>query len=176
MRRKRLPGWQALPLVLGLGTACLATAGELYRCERQGQIVFSDAPCGADAQPYQPPPATTVAPVGEGDLLEAAEARAQREQEANRRARQADAEWVEDQQARRLQEARIRKAVVEGRITEGMNGLQVRQVLGEPDSIERRLYKGIEEERWLYQRDGARQTVVLRDGRVVSARGRQDKN
>lgn len=49
---------------------------------------------------------------------------------------------------------------------EGMSTSDVREILGEPDKVERQTVDGVEQERWSYAK--VRRVLVARRGRVVS--------
>lgn len=145
-----------------------ALGASVYRCEQDGRVVFTDRPCSAGAQPL-PERSPSVLPGGAAADL--AKAHDERRRRANDARRKADAQWLQAHEARKAEEARLRQALVEGRVIQGMTAAQVRQAWGSPDRIERSAQPGVQE-RWIW-RSGKKVTrsVTFRDGRVASLRG-----
>lgn len=144
----------------------LPAAAEVYRCQRDGQTVFTDQPCGGEPLDLAVP--TIIAP--EDDSV--ARAYDERVRQGRERRDAADAEWLEQHAERRASEERIRHARVNGYVTAGMTPADVRQVLGAPD----RVRSGEGGERWTYGGNaGAGSTVVFREGVVIDVQERRGK-
>lgn len=140
---------------------------EVYRCQQNGQTVFTDRPCGEQA-PLALPPPTVVAPE-DADLARSFDERIRRGREQRDAA---DSRWLEQHEERRATEERIRSARVNGYVTAGMTPADVRQVLGPPD----RVRSGEGGERWTYDGNaGTASTVVFRDGVVADVQERRRK-
>lgn len=154
-----------------MSMALLARA-EMYRCEQDGRIVFTDHPCAAGAQPHEPSRATVVSPGKGSDLAREYDERLSRQTE-NRD--EADAEWLERHESEKADAARIRKALVENKVVGGMTPAQVRRVLGDPDDVARNVSGGKETERWTYRDGKARRTVNFKDGRVSQSSEKSSK-
>ena len=142
---------------------CLQASGaqaEVYRCEQDGLRVYSDRPCGADAEaiplaPIGRMPAQTASPL-EG----AYEARRARQQALRRRANQA---WLDAHQQRRAREAAVRQAQFEKRVIAGMSEDEVRRAIGSPDEVRRSGASRI----WLYTGRGRERRLRFEAGRLV---------
>lgn len=139
----------------------LPAAAEVYRCQRDGQTVFTDQPCGGEPLELSAP--TIIAPEDDG----LARAHDERVRHGRERRQAADAEWLEQHAERRAREERIRSARLARVAVEGMTAADVRQALGAPDQVT----AGDGGERWTYRLEGgSRQVVSFRDGQVSSVR------
>ncbi|MDB5968134.1 MAG: hypothetical protein JWQ90_584 [Hydrocarboniphaga sp.] len=160
-----------LGLIL-LGGSGPAGAG-VFRCEQPGGPIFTDIPCNAEAQPIEVGKPQPIQAVGGSDLAKRYDERRAREQ--GERAK-ADSQWVQQHDAARADEERLRRALVEGRVVAGMTAQQVRQVWGEPSDVQTQIDQNASRERWVYRRtrDGSHgvRTVNFKDGRVAGAGGK----
>ncbi len=148
-------------------------AAQVYRCEQDGVVRYSDKPCSAQARPVELPPAIVVPAGPQADLLGQAEQRKQ----ARRKARDAaDAEWVQAHEARKAEEERLRSGRVTRTVVEGMAPDDVRRIHGEPTVVSTsQTAKGVREI-WSYVLDGgARVHVTFTNGRVSGVRTREDQ-
>lgn len=137
-----------------------STAAPVYRCEIEGRVVYTDRPCGQGAAPRQLPALVTLPAAPPTELTME---RGRREAEAREAHDRESAAWLKAHEAGKVEEARMRAAVDEGRILKGMSADQVRRALGSPDEVER---SGPSEE-WIYGSGKARQTVAFENGKVV---------
>lgn len=166
---KRGGGWKGCLGLLVLLVAGAAPA-EVFRCERDGRVTFTDTPCAAGAQPLAIAAPSTIASSPGADLAGDYDERLSRE----RRARvDADTRWLERHAAARADEQRIRSALAENRVVAGMTTAQVRQVWGEPDDVQVQIDQNASRERWVYRGDRGsargRRTLSFEDGRVAGA-------
>lgn len=165
---RRFNGWVAGLLLL----AGSASSADIYRCEVDDVIVFSDRPCQAEATPYQPGLSLSVVTVAEdmGQTIERNQA------------------WLDAEAAR--QQAR-REALRERRAAEQAGAEQARQprpaaglggpfvVLPQsgppPHAIDRRLQRGQQPPRGPNQRPDQRSDQQREDEeeRFSALRGRQ---
>jgi hypothetical protein len=149
----------------------MARAAEVFRCEHDGKPTYTDTPCDADAQPISVAEPQTIQAGGGTDLAKVYDERLARE----RRERvQADTRWLQQHDAARADELRVRNALVEGRVVSGMTQQQVRQLWGEPSDVQLQIDQNTSRERWVYQaqRGGlGRRTVSFENGRVAGAGG-----
>jgi hypothetical protein len=149
---------------------CTAAAhAEIYRCEQDGQVTYTDRPCAAGAAPVPLAPINAIsAPPAPGaqDLARQYDRRTARETAARQKAR---AQAAEDYAAKKARQDAIRKALIEGRVIEGMTPEQVRTVLNEPTRIEG---AGGANERWIYVDGRSRRTISFRNGLVAADRTR----
>ncbi|MBI2383310.1 MAG: DUF4124 domain-containing protein [Gammaproteobacteria bacterium] len=152
-------------LLLSISTSASA---EVYRCESQGKVTYTDRPCAAGAPP-QALPAPTVVPRGQDERERAREydRRIERERQARDRA---DAEWAEAHRARKERDEALRHARIAGKVVKGMDAGDVRSAWGEPAEITREERDGVVWERWTYRDGGAVRTVQFRGGEVHSTR------
>ena len=58
----------SLALPLSLVLLPLAASADMYRCQKDGAILFSDKPCASDAQEYKPKPIQVVPATNAPDL------------------------------------------------------------------------------------------------------------
>lgn len=139
-------------------------AAELYRCEQEGQLLFTDQPCHADAEPLLVQGPNRIQPGRNAELLKQHDERLQRERSERD---QADARWLEAHEKAKEEEERMQRALADNRVIKGMTPAQVRQVWGEPTEIEH-TEKG---ERWIYKENRKRRTVSFVDERVSAVSG-----
>ncbi|MBX6420108.1 MAG: DUF4124 domain-containing protein [Nevskia sp.] len=138
---------------------------EIYRCEQNGQLTYTDRPCAHGAAPAQLPPINTVPaqPAPDASALARQYDRdTARETAARKKAR---AQAAEAYAVKKAQQEAVRQALIEGRVVKGMTPDQVRTVLNEPTRIEN---PGSARERWIYVNGRSRRTISFRDG-VVAA-------
>jgi hypothetical protein len=150
-----------------------AAPAQVYRCEQDGVVRYTDKPCEQGARPVELPPAIVVPAGPKADLLGDAE----RKRESQRKARdKADAAWVEAHEARKAEEERLRSGRVTRTVVEGMGPEDVRRIHGEPAVISRsRTAKG-PRETWSYALEGGKRLhVTFVDGRVSSVRTREEQ-
>lgn len=162
-------------LVLVAGLLPTLVSAEVYRCEREGRTVYTDVPCAAGARP-QVPSAPAAVVTGAGVPAEVAKQYDERMAREKKARDEADAQWLEAHESRKAEEARIRAALIEGRVIAGMTPAQVRQVLGGPDEISHEVAGGRNIERWEYRGKGRKRSVSFEDGRVTGASDRASKS
>ena len=116
---------------LGLGFTGGAEA-EVYRCEKDGKLQYSDRACVKGDAPVALPPLSTV----HREASERALAKQyDHEASAQRRAKaSADAEWKKSYSSRKKNEARVQEGRIKGEVVVGMSEQEVHALLGEPDS------------------------------------------
>ncbi|MFP5306421.1 MAG: DUF4124 domain-containing protein, partial [Gammaproteobacteria bacterium] len=137
----------AAAIAAGLVAATVAQA-EVYRCSDSGGVVrYTDKPCGTAAQPIDLPDPIVVPAGPTADLIGEAKER----KDTKRAARdEADAEWIEQHEARKAEEERLRNARVTATVVEGMTPADVRRIHGDPLVVsESRSAKGVRET-WSY--------------------------
>lgn len=151
---------RALLLACAAGLAGQAAADGVWRCPRDGVVLFQDRPC-AGGQAIAVPPPVIVRAV---PPLESAGTRATARVPAPLQAGApvADADTV-------------RAAVIRDRPVAGMSVARLRFALGQPQTV-----RLVESGRWRYeiwrwQRGGERITARIRDGRVLDARVERDR-
>lgn len=151
----------------------MAAQAQVYRCEQDGAVRYTDKPCSNKAKPIDLPDPIVVPAGPKADLLGEAE----RRREAQRKARdQADAEWVEAHEARKAEEDRLRTARITRTVVEGMSPGDVRRIHGEPAVVSKRESASGARETWSYVLDGDRRLhVTFSEGRVSSVRMRETK-
>lgn len=157
-------------LLIGCVPMFIATsiAAEVYRCEQNGQVTYTDRPCAAGAQPAQlAPPAAVVQPPrdGESKMAHDYDRDAERAQKARDRA---DAQWLKEHDQAKAKDERVRDALMHGEAAVGMTPDQVRRALGDPLRTTHTKTRYVSEERWIYETTDGRRTVTFRDGEVVS--------
>lgn len=139
-----------------------AVEAEVYRCDHNGQPVYTDRPCAAGAAPATLPSINGMSPQpAASDLARDYDERRATESKEHR---EADAAWLQEHEARKAREDLIRSAMVQGRIIKGMRPEQVQRVLHSPTRIEG---AGSESERWIYESGGEQRSIGFKDG-VVS--------
>jgi hypothetical protein len=155
------------PVALALGLILLppCAAAEVYRCQKDGGIVFSDKPCEADAQTYQPKQSIVVVPRDKTpDLAKQYDQRSAKETQERDKANDA---WNKDYQVHKKKEASFRDAGIKRKAVEGMSQQQVRDLLGDPQITSRNENLGVVREGWTYKnRDGSRSVVYFKNGLV----------
>jgi hypothetical protein len=168
--RRHGAGWAA-----GLCALLFSAAGDaaVYRCERDGAVIYADKPCAAGAQPAELP-AAMVVPAGPApDLLKLAEERDARARAARDKA---DAEWLEAHEAEKAEAEQIRAGRIADEVVEGMSATDVRRLRGEPAVISNATGKSGRRETWSYVLDnGSRLHVTFSNGKVSAVRTKQEK-
>lgn len=146
---------------------------EVYRCERDGVVRYTDKPCEPAAKPIELRDPIVVPAGPSADLSGAAEQR----REAQRSERdKADAAWVESYAARKEAEDAVRAGRVTATVVEGMSPADVRRIHGEPTVMSRNRGGKADRETWSYSLDdGRRLHVTFTDGHVSSVRSREEK-
>lgn len=170
IHRLTRPG--AVALLLLACTVELVQA-QVYRCERDGVIRYSDKPCEQNARPVQLPEPIVVPAGPQADLLGEA-----RHRDAERRTARDldDAAWLKVYEARKAEEDRLRSGRVTGTVVEGMAPADVRRIHGEPAVVSSAKGKKGARETWSYVLgDGRRLHVTFIEGRVSDVRTREEK-
>ena len=146
---------------------------EVYRCERDGVVRYTDKPCSSSARPIELRDPIVVPAGPSADLSGAAEQR----REAQRSERdKADAAWVETYAARKGAEEAVRAGRVTATVVDGMSPADVRRIHGEPTVVSRSRGGKADRETWSYSLDdGRRLHVTFTDGRVSAVRSREEK-
>ncbi|MES0872451.1 DUF4124 domain-containing protein [Sinimarinibacterium thermocellulolyticum] len=160
--------------IVGALLFCAQAAAQVYRCEQDGVVRYTDKPCGPKAQPLDLPDPIIVPAGTKADLLGEAE----RRRKAQRAARdEADAAWVKAHEARKAEEERVRSGRITRTVVEGMSAGDVRRIHGEPAVVSRRESASGTHETWSYALEGGRRLHVTfdDDGRVSSVRTREPK-
>ncbi len=144
-----------------------ASADSVYKCEKDGKIVYTDQPCSRQAQPHELPDAIVITPPAqsERELARQHDARIARVRSARN---QADAKWLKDHEAKKDYEQRVRTAIIEHEIIKGMSADDVRRAAGEPDKVTRSESHGSPKESWTYTSGGETRTVNFKNGEVSS--------
>jgi hypothetical protein len=152
---------------------CGSAAAQVYRCEQDGVVRYTDKPCSSKARPIDLPDPIVMPAGPKADLL----GDARRRREAGREARdEADAAFVEAHEARKAEEERLRDARISRTVVEGMSGDDVRRIHGEPAVVSKRESGSGSRETWSYALDGDRRLhVTFSEGRVSSVRMREPK-
>lgn len=157
-------------LCLGLMATSPASQAEVYRCEHQGRLTFTDTPCDAQAQPIEVAVPQAIEATAGSDLAKGYDERLARERREHVRA---DGQWLRQHERSKLDEQRIRSALAEGRVVAGMSQSQVRQLWGEPSDVQLQIDQGASRERWVYRagRGGpaGTRTVNFTDGKVAGS-------
>ncbi|MFE8070698.1 DUF4124 domain-containing protein [Marinobacteraceae bacterium S3BR75-40.1] len=112
--------WRLLPLAPAVIVAAVAHA-EIYRCGEKGSV-FSDTPCGPDAEVVVLGTDNRMVPPSE--LESTSQSAAHEDAEATPPAPSA---------CRPISSTRLRTLLIRQRVVPGMTQEQVRQALGEPD-------------------------------------------
>ena len=154
--------------ILALLLAGTTAEAAIYKCEVNGKTVMTDRPCAANAVPE------TVRDPNHMDAPTPAAKRLAKEHD-QRTAREAkelakeDAAWVQAHDADSDKADRVRKGLVERKAVRGMTSGELRQALGEPDSISRTDTARGATERWEYTlASGGTQAVTLSNGEVTA--------
>lgn len=140
-----------------------AAQAEVYRCTQDGRTIYTDTPCAADAAPAELPALNRSAD------LAAEHDRALQEGKKKRDA--ADARFVKEQAEKQARARKIRQAILDHRAEVGMSASELDSALGAPD--QRSGDNG--RETWIYQEDGYRLSVKLRDGQVSAISKKEDR-
>lgn len=159
-----------LPMVL---LPPVARADEMFRCEKDGTIVFSDKPCAADAEAYKPKPIQVMPATKVPDLAKQYDERMARQTKDRDEANEA---WNKEHQEKKQQDARIRDARVGRKVVAGMSQQEVLDMLGKPQVTSHNENLGVVREGWTYKKpDGSRDIVYFKDGIVTSTASRNGK-
>ncbi len=158
-----------------LAAALLSAAADaaVYRCERDGTVIYADKPCSAGAKPADLP-AAIVVPAGPApDLLKLAE---ERDAKARAARNKSDAEWLEAHEAEKAEAEQIRAGRIADEVVEGMSAADVRRLRGEPAVISSATGKSGARETWSYVLDnGSRLHVTFSNGKVSGVRTKKEK-
>lgn len=164
----RQPRYPGLLLGLVLATASAPLRAEVFRCEQDGKLTFTDTPCDAQAQPLHVAEPLSIEATGGDDLAKRYDERLARERRERTRS---DSQWLKQHERSKADEQRIRSALTEGRVVAGMTQTQVRQVWGEPSDVQLQIDQNASRERWVYRagRGGpaGTRTVTFTDGKVA---------
>lgn len=161
----------ALTLILVL--LPFGAQAELFRCQKEGTTVFSDKPCAADAETYDPKPIQVVPATKAPDLAKQYDQRAAKETKDRDQANEA---WNKEHQAKKQQEEITRNARIAGKVVAGMTQDQVRDMLGKPQVTSHNENLGVVREGWTYKRpDGSRDIVYFKDGIVTKTASKRGK-
>lgn len=159
-------------VLVTLAAADVAHA-EVYRCEQNGVVRYTDKPCNPRAQALDLPEPIVLPAGPKVDLLGEASKRKQKQREARD---ETDAQWLEEHEARKADEERLRSARIDGEVVEGMKEADVRRLHGEPAVVSRSSGKNGDRETWSYVLgDGRRMHVTFVDGQVSTVRTRMEK-
>ena len=151
--------------VIGLGWSGVSPA-EVYRCDQDGKLQYSDKPCVAGQVPVvvQQPNSLHADP---GDKALAKQH--DRDAAVARKARAAaQAESDKAYAARKKSEKQIREGQVRGEVVVGMTTSQVGTILGEPTSVRQSQSQKGSSESWTFKNGAESQTVTFKDGKVTS--------
>ena len=135
---------------------------EIFTCKKKGETVYSDAPCGANAEAYTPQTPIIITP--SESLTDLEKEYNQRQQKLNKSSEKANKAWLEDYERRREQENRVRAGFISRKPVRGMTSAQVRQIMGEPDQI----ITNNDSVTWMYKSHTDKQYRVRMDAGVVS--------
>ena len=163
-------GW--LLAVFGLGWSGVSFA-EVYRCDQDGKLQYSDKPCVAGQAPeVVREPNSLHADPGDKALAKQYD----REAAAKHKARAAaEAEASKAYAARKKSEERIREGQMKGEAVVGMTPSQVKAILGEPASVRQSQSQKGSSESWTFRNGAESQTVTFKDGKVTSVSKRTAK-
>jgi hypothetical protein len=160
----------SLSLLMLAGAA--PAEADVFRCEHDGRLTFTDTPCDAQAQPIEVAEPLSIEATGGSDLAKSYDDRLARERRERIRA---DSQWLDQHERGKADEQRIRSALGEGRVVAGMSQSQVRQLWGEPSDVQLQIDQSASRERWVYRaaRGGpaGTRTVNFTDGKVAGAAG-----
>lgn len=170
----------SVPVACRVGAAALvalaaadAARAEVYRCEQNGVVRYTDKPCNAQAQALDLPDPIVLPAGPTEDLLGKARKRNQAQREARDKA---DTEWLEQHEAQKADEERLRSARIAGDVVEGMKADDVRRLHGDPAVVSHSRGKNGDRETWSYVLgDGRRLHVTFVDGQVSTVRTRKEK-
>jgi len=151
----------------------LGAHAELFRCQKDGTTVFSDKPCAADAQAYNPKPIQVMPATKAPDLAKQYD---QRMTQTTNDRDQAHEAWNKDHQAKKQQEEAIRDARIARKVVAGMSQQDVRSMLGDPQVTSHNENLGVVREGWTYKNsDGSRSIVYFKDGIVTATSSKSGK-
>lgn len=157
---------------------CLPASADVYRCQRgNGTATYTDKPCHKGDKPADLPDINVVKTprpkTGDKALARQWDERLEREKKARDKA---DAAWVKEYDDKQTKEERVRSGRLNRKVVAGMTPEQVREVLGEPDSI--LTQEGRENIIvWSYKpRQGPQHTISFRAGEVNSVSSRSSKS
>lgn len=143
---------------------CLTAQAAVYRCERNGGVVYTDQPCVGGSAPHRLPPVGVMPGTGPdaADVAKQYDERTAGEREARDKD---NAAWNQQHEARAQAQEKFDLAIADKRVIKGMSADHVRRARGSPDEVERRPGG----ESWVYGSGKSRETVDFVDGRVVRA-------
>lgn len=135
-------------------TVTTPAAAAIYQCQRQGQPVFSDTPCGNDARAIEVEPVRTGGRLDQGTQVEFYQPPA----------RDTTPSTTSGCPAGYIQSSVLRRMRVQERVQEGMSEAQVRYILGDPARQEGQW--------WVYEHRGEETgRYRFRQGCLASWRG-----
>jgi hypothetical protein len=146
--------------------ACSSASAEVYRCERDGKLEFSDRACVAGQVPIEVSELNTM----ETSHSEAALA-ARHDREQTARLKKLRAEFAVEEKAarhRRQDEERIRDAAMHRRVAVGMTESQVESILGEPAGERSSESASGKSATWTFRDGNIAHSVQFKDGKVSS--------
>ena len=154
-------------LVLPLLLASCAAQAQVYKCEKDGQITFTDRPCHKDAKPLHLPPINTSGDAAYNHgVAEKYDERVRRESGKAGKTKKKDEKGRDDSP----------KARNESGVDKGMSLDEVRALLGSPDSVLKQPGDDFLVEIWAYKPTGGPQhTVTFKNGVVHSVTTRKGK-
>lgn len=191
--------WWRAGVALGLAAASTSAGAEVYRCTRDGAVVYSDKPCDGASQPAKLPNALIVPAGPPPNLVKLVEEREAQVRAAREQAEQIEAEKARaaEQQARQTRQTRqgdiqrMETYASEAAVTataeripppaaetvvEGMSVIDVRRVHGEPAVVSRVDGAFPTRETWSYVlEDGSRVHIAMVGGKVVSVQTRKEQ-
>lgn len=150
--------------MLAWGLVAGAAHGAVYRCETNGEVVFTDRSCAAGAKPAELAPLGVMPASDAADLAEQHDERVVREQEAHAKA---DRAWLKKHADREAEERRIQAAIDAKKVVAGMTTDQVHRVFGRPDRVDHDAGREV----WSWGGEKVVRTVVFEDGRVAGGKG-----
>lgn len=154
--------------MLWLGIWLLAVnpaMAEIYRCPQGKTTVFSDKPCDASAEAYEPKTPLIVVPHEKApDLAKQYDARIAQEKKA---IKEENTDWNKQYKAKRAEEERLRAARVKGKVVQGMQAEEVLRLMGDPTEISRDEDRSNTHETWTYLVGREKTQIYFKDG-VVS--------
>lgn len=157
--------WGGVALLVLCSVTGLAEA-EVYRCEQNGRIVYTDRSCaGGRIERPDPHPPGRLNPAAQRAQADRIRRWERESASAEAMQRRADQQWLENH----AREKRIADAYQRREIVAGMTTAQIRQLLGTPDRIGKSAGAQGREERWHYpDRGDGRRIVRFREGRVIA--------
>ena len=159
-------------IALAIVTVTTVTHAEVYRCEKDGKVIYTDQPCNAGAQPHDLPEAIVVQPPSksERDLAKQHDARLQRDKSTRDKS---DAKWLKEHQHKKDRAERVRAAIIRHDVIKGMTAAEVRSALGDPDKVVRSESDGSPKETWTYSDDAGSRTVNFKNDEVSGSSKRK---